>query len=182
MLNQSGLVTQSVVLAKQDSSGNKRLVGYAVSPQGFDKQALQNYLSTKLPDYMVPAIWVELKSIPLTANGKIDRRALPDAELGDMITEYVAPRNETETKLAAIWQELLGLERVGVNDNFFELGGHSLLAMRVVSYIERDLSVTIPIHMLFRFTSISDLSKYIEIQNDDNFQERNAGTFKLLDV
>jgi len=77
---------------------------------------------------------------------------------------------------------LLGVERVGVYDNFFELGGHSLLAMRLVSYIERDLLVTIPIHMLFQFTSISDLSKYLEIQNSGDFQERNTGTFKLLDV
>jgi len=182
VLNQSNLVDQSIVLIKEDIKGNKWLVGYVVSPKGFDKLAVQNYLRTKLPDYMIPVTWVELESIPLTPNGKIDRKALPDTKLANSTTEYVAPRNETEVKLAAIWQTLLGVERVGVYDNFFELGGHSLLAMRVVSYIERDLLVTIPIHMLFKFSSISDLSKYLEIQNNGNFEERNAGTFKLLDV
>ena len=74
------------------------------------------------------------------------------------------------------------MERIGIYDNFFELGGHSLLAMRAVSYIERDLSVSIPIHMLFQFTSINDLSKYLEIQTNGNFKERNITTFKVLDV
>src|SRR6185437_4365883 len=82
ILNQSGLVTQSVVLAKEDSNGTKRLVGYVVSNQKeFDKQAIQKYLSAKLPDYMVPALWVELAAIPLTPNGKTDKKALPDPEI-----------------------------------------------------------------------------------------------------
>jgi len=101
-----------------------------------------------------------------------------------MSATYVAPRNATEIKLAEIWKELLGLERVGIYDNFFELGGHSLLAMRVVSAIRMELSVTIPIHMLFQFTSISDLSKYIELetQSNNNLEEVNSGTFKVMDI
>jgi amino acid adenylation domain-containing protein len=163
VLNDSEQVSQVVVLAKGDSD-NKRLVGYVV-PQGmFDKQVLQNYLSTKLPEYMVPALWVELERLPLTPNGKIDRKALPDPELVDRSTAYVAPRNETEAKLAEIWRELLGVERVGIYDNFFELGGQSLLAMRAVSLIRKKLLVSIPIQMLFRFASISDLSKYLELE------------------
>ena len=120
--------------------------------------------------------------MPLTPNGKLDRKALPDPDMTDITTEYVAPRNETEKQLATIWQELLRVERVGIYDNFFELGGHSLLAMRLVSYIERDLSVSIPINILFQFTSISDLSKYLEIQTIDDLQERNTDRFKVIDV
>ena len=131
---------------------------------------------------MVPALWVEQQSIPLTPNGKFDRKALSDPGSLDIVKSYIGPRNATETALAQIWQELLGLERVGIYDDFFELGGHSLLAMRVVSYIERDLSVSIPINMLFQFTTISDLSKYLEIQAIGNLQERNTDIFKVLDV
>jgi amino acid adenylation domain-containing protein len=184
VLNQHSGIQQAVVLAKEDKQGTKRLAGYVVAEGEFDKQAIQAYLSTKLPDYMVPALWVELESIPLTPNGKIDRKALPDPDLQSIITEYVAPRNATEQALANIWQELLGLERIGIHDNFFELGGHSLLAMRVVSYIERELSVSIPIQMLFQFTSISDLSKYLEfeIQTIDNLKERNSDEFDEVDL
>jgi acyl carrier protein len=184
VLNQSGLIAQSVVLAKEDGNGNKRLVGYVVTEEKFEKQTIQNYLGTKLPDYMVPAIWVELENIPLTPNGKIDRKALPDPEITDLKTEYVAPRNEIEVKLAAIWQELLKTERAGIYDNFFEVGGHSLLAMRVVSAIARDLSVSIPINILFQFSSISGLSKYIEfeINANDNSIERNTDEFDVVNI
>jgi len=164
VLNQSGLVQQGLVLAKEDGSGNKRLVGYIVPQSTFDKQAVQRYLSTKLPEYMVPAIWVELDSIPLTPNGKIDRKALPDPEITNIITEYVAPRNETEAKLTAIWQELLGIEQAGIYDNFFELGGHSLLAMRVVSAIRRELNVELNIRDLFAHSTVALLSAHINSQ------------------
>ena len=107
VIMQSDLVRQAVVLAKKDKSGNSRLVGYVVAQGTFDKQAVQSYLGSKLPEYMVPALWVELESIPLTPNGKIDRKALPDPELTDIATEYVAPRNGTEQALTEIWQELL---------------------------------------------------------------------------
>ena len=89
---------------------------------------------------MVPALWVELESLPLTQNGKIDKKALPDPDASELLSnEYVAPRNETERIIAEIWKELLQVDRVGIHDNFFELGGHSLLAMRVISSIRREL-------------------------------------------
>ena len=182
VLGQSEQVSQAIVAVRADKQGNKQLVGYVVPEGEYDRNNIQAYLKQQLPDYMIPAHLVAMESFPLTANGKIDRKALPDPELPDMAVEYVAPRNETEQALARIWQELLGIERVGVYDNFFELGGHSLLAMRVVSYIERDLSVTIPINMLFQFASIGDLSKYLEIQNIGDLQERNADIFKVIDV
>jgi len=183
VLSQNENISQAVVLAKEDKQDTKRLIGYVVCEKEFDKQAIQGYLSTKLPDYMVPAIWVQIESIPLTPNGKIDRKALPDPEMTDIKTEYVAPRNEIEAKLAVIWQDLLQTERAGIYDNFFEVGGHSLLAMRVVSAIERDLSVSIPINILFQFSSISDLAKYIEFESksNDNLTE-NSDEFDVVNI
>ena len=128
---------------------------------------------------MVPVLWVELESLPLTPNGKIDRKALPDPEITNITAEYAAPRNEPNNQTNRIaGQELLGVERIGIYDNFFELGGHSLLVMRAVSLIRRELLITIPVHMLFQFASISELSKYlkgkyklIKLQQEKNTEE-----------
>src|SRR5258708_2550584 len=128
ILEESELVSQAVVIARTDKQGNNQLVGYVVPNGTFDRQELHNYLKAQLPDYMVPAHIIELTHLPLTANGKIDRKALPDPENTQQEGGYAAPTNETEAKLAAIWQDLLGLECVGINDNFFEICGHSLLA------------------------------------------------------
>ncbi|WP_147206425.1 non-ribosomal peptide synthetase, partial [Segetibacter aerophilus] len=122
ILQQSGLVSKGVVLAREDSNGHKRLVGYVVSSETkFDKQAMMTYLHKHLPEYMVPALWVELESMPVTPNGKVDKRALPEPDASELSgKEYVAPQTETEKKLATIWQQLLGVEKVGIHDNFFE--------------------------------------------------------------
>ena len=166
VLNQNETISQGVVLAKEDKQGTKRLVGYVVSSQtAFDKQAIQAWLNTKLPEYMVPAIWVELDSLPLTSNGKVDKKALPDPELTDLSAEYVAPRNETEQALADIWQELLHIEQIGINNNFFELGGHSLLAMRVVSAVRKELDVELTIKNLFVHPTIAGLGTFLDEQH-----------------
>ncbi|MDC1162581.1 AMP-binding protein, partial [Tenacibaculum sp.] len=130
-------IKKSCVLAKEDTSGNKRLVGYVVVDKTFDKDVIQQKLKARLPDYMVPMLWVEIATIPLTASGKLDRKALPDVD-GTVLsnTEYVAPRNETEEELVTIWQEILGLTKIGVYDNFFELGGHSLLVIQLISRLQ----------------------------------------------
>ncbi|WP_430909775.1 phosphopantetheine-binding protein, partial [Maribacter sp. 2-571] len=130
------------VSAHADGNGNKRLVGYVVIDGDFDKVALQEGLKDSLPEYMVPQLWVSLDALPLTVNGKVDRKALPLPELSEQSTvEYVAPRNDVEQQLVAIWQELLGVEKVGVYDDFFELGGHSLLATRFVSMVRTRMEV-----------------------------------------
>ena len=119
VLEQSGLVRQSVVLAKTDNQGNKRLVGYVVPEGVLDKKEIQEHLRIHLPEYMIPALWVSLEEIPLTVNGKVNRKALPDPDVSELSSkEYIAPRNETEKKLAGIWQDLLGIEQVGIADNF----------------------------------------------------------------
>ena len=104
VLMQSGLVSQAIVLAKEDKQGSKRLVGYIVLEEAIDNQAVVAYLHGKLPGYMVPALWVELKSFPLTPNGKIDKKALPEPDAsGAKDNKYSAPQNELETKLAEVW-------------------------------------------------------------------------------
>ncbi len=166
VLQQSEGVSQAVVMAKADSNGSKRLVGYVVIEGLFNKEAIITDLRSRLPEYMVPAVWLELENLPLTPNGKIDRKALPDPEVDELSgNEYVAPRNEAEEKLVAIWQELLKVEKVGVYDNFFELGGHSLLAMRVISAIRKQLNVELTIKDLFTHPNIASLSSQLNDQS-----------------
>ncbi|MGY0035030.1 non-ribosomal peptide synthetase [Pedobacter sp. NJ-S-72] len=131
VLNQHPEVQQSVVVAKSDEQGIKRLVGYIVADLNADREDVLSYLREQLPEYMIPVL-VRLDQLPLTANGKTDKKALPEPD-GDLLSNqiYVAPRNDTEQKLAHIWQELLQLKQVGIYDDFFDLGGHSLLIMRV---------------------------------------------------
>ncbi|HKH61041.1 MAG TPA: amino acid adenylation domain-containing protein [Flavitalea sp.] len=167
VLQQSNLVSQSVIVVKKDQAGNKRLVGYVVPQTGFNTEAITNYLRSRLPDYMVPNVWVELNSMPLTSNGKVDKKVLPDSDASELVSnKYLAPRNEIETSLIDIWKKLLRVEQVGVKDNFFELGGHSLLGMRLLSVIRKEFGVNIPLVEVFDTTvevlaqKISDLQRF----------------------
>ncbi|MEO6549687.1 MAG: amino acid adenylation domain-containing protein [Ferruginibacter sp.] len=157
-------VSQCAVLAKEDSNGNNRLVGYIVPEGPFDREAIINYLKEKLPAYMVPSLWVPLDELPLTASGKIDRKALPSPDAQVSTGKYIAARTAAERKLVKIWQEILKVDLVGVEDNFFELGGHSLLAMRVVSMVRKEMEVELAIKHLFAFPSIAVLAQHIESQ------------------
>ncbi|WP_408030540.1 amino acid adenylation domain-containing protein, partial [Tenacibaculum xiamenense] len=131
-------ISQCCVLAKEAADDSKRLVGYVVSEEAFDKEGIQIELKESLPDYMIPSIWVEMDEMPLTASGKLDRRALPEPNTSDFSTQgYVAPRNETEAQLVAVWQDILGVEKIGIYDNFFELGGHSLLIVQLISRLQK---------------------------------------------
>ncbi|HEX2094621.1 MAG TPA: amino acid adenylation domain-containing protein, partial [Longimicrobiaceae bacterium] len=140
-----------------------RLAAYVV-PRGPapEPAELREHLRRSLPDPVVPSTFATLEALPLTPSGKLDRRALPRPEAGRGGTraEYVAPRNEVEAALAGIWAEVLGLapERVGVRDGFFELGGHSLLAVRVASWVQRELGVTLPLHALFQSPTVESLA------------------------
>ncbi|MDF0605131.1 amino acid adenylation domain-containing protein, partial [Neisseriaceae bacterium TC5R-5] len=130
-------VREAVVMAREDVAGDKRLVAYLVLNEGvtLEPADLRSHLSTQLAEHMLPSAFMTLNALPLTPNGKLDRKALPAPDGSALVTrEYEAPQGELEVQLAEIWQDLLGVERVGRHDNFFELGGHSLL---IVSLIER---------------------------------------------
>src|SRR5262249_16049176 len=130
-------VRQALVMARQDTPGDQRLVAYVVAQEGIELEAaaLRSQLSKTLAEYMMPSAFVRVEALPLTPNGKLDRRALPAPDLSSVVRrEYEESQGEIEVMMAQIWQELLGVERVGRHDQFFELGGHSLL---VIAMIER---------------------------------------------
>ncbi|PBP69979.1 non-ribosomal peptide synthetase, partial [Pseudomonas syringae] len=152
-LKQIADIRDAVVIAQEDTPGEKRLTAYYTmqeAAQAMTAQTLRAALQARLPEYMVPAAYVKVSEWPLTPNGKLDRRALPAP--GDdayASRDYEAPAGEVERALAEIWQELLGVDRAGRNDHFFELGGHSLLAMRLISLVRQRLSVELELAALF---------------------------------
>lgn len=158
-------IKQCVVSTLTTAAGSTVLSAYYVSEDAttLSHNELRNRLKQTLPDYMVPVVYTRIDEVPLTPNGKVNRKALPEPELSQQrSSEYVAPRNDTELQLAMIWSEVLGIERIGTRDNFFELGGHSLLATQLVARIRESLFVDIPLRTLFDEATIESLSRYIE--------------------
>ncbi|HEV7509115.1 MAG TPA: amino acid adenylation domain-containing protein [Thermoanaerobaculia bacterium] len=157
-------VREAAVVAREDRPGDVRLVGYVSLAAGPDPspQALAAFLAERLPGYMVPAAWVLLDRLPLTANGKVDRAALPAPEEHGEGGAYVAPRSPVEEVLAGIWEEVLELQRVGVEDDFFALGGHSLVAAQVTSRVLKAFSVDLPLRFLFEHPTVAALAAEVE--------------------
>lgn len=159
-------VDQAVVVAREDSSGDQRLVAYVVPSEGQTPSTgeLRDYLKERLPQYMTPSLFVMLEELPLTPNGKIDRKALPEPSISvDADRSFVGARNAVEVELASIWQDVLKSESVGAFDDFFDLGGHSLLAVRVFAQIKKRFGVNLPLQTLFHASTIAALAE--EIQN-----------------
>ncbi|RKI51412.1 amino acid adenylation domain-containing protein, partial [Corallococcus sp. AB049A] len=159
LLKQEG-VAEAVAVVR-DVGGDKRLVAYIVAKPGrnIDPKGVESELRKQLPEYMVPSATGVLDALPLTANGKVDRKALADLDAHEAGTAYEAPRTEAEAKLAAIWAEVLRVPRVGVKDNFFSLGGHSLLATQVVSRIRTELGVELSLRALFEAPVLETLAE-----------------------
>ena len=159
---QTGQVDHAVVLAREGNDGNKRLVGYVIPGSDYDKEVMLTLLKKVLPEYMIPAHWVELVSFPMLPNGKVDRKALPDPDGGESLKDqYAAPTTDTEATLALIWQDILEVDQVGINDDFFELGGHSLLAVRLVSAIRKEFTIEMPIGDIFDYPTVKLLAAQI---------------------
>ncbi|MEV4434132.1 amino acid adenylation domain-containing protein [Streptomyces sp. NPDC049585] len=150
-------VGQAAVVVREDRPGDKRLVGYVVLTEPVETGELKEYLGGELPDYMVPSALMALDALPLTANGKVDRRALPAPEYGGA-AERRAPRDERESALAALYAEVLGVADVGIDDSFFDLGGHSLLATRLVNRIRTAFGVEVPVRTVFEASSVAALA------------------------
>jgi amino acid adenylation domain-containing protein/non-ribosomal peptide synthase protein (TIGR01720 family) len=152
-------IRESVVVVRDE-----QLVGYVVAAEGatVDVNELREYLGEYLPGYMIPGVIVELAELPLTANGKVDRKALPEPGAMESGEEYVGPRTAVEELVAGIWSEVLGVERIGVHDNFFELGGHSLIATQVISRVRETFKVELTLRSLFEAPTLGQFSCVIE--------------------
>ena len=165
-------VHQAVVLAREDTPGDKRLVAYYIVEPDADEtgaEALRQHLSAALPEYMVPAAYVRLDALPLTANGKLDRRALPAPDAAAYAArEYEAPAGEIEIRLARIWADVLKLERVGRHDDFFKLGGHSLLAVTMISRM-RQAGLQVDVRALFATPTLAAVAA--AVGNNDGVVE-----------
>ncbi len=159
VLNQHEGVRTSVVRLLQDQHGHDVLVAYYVSRHELESADLRATLAEEIPEETLPNVFVHLRKLPLNLNGKVNVEALPSlAEVRERMEKaFVPPRNESETQLAEIWKEVLGVPRVGINDNFFELGGHSLLATRVISRMRQRFSVEVPLRALFEVPSVAGL-------------------------
>ncbi len=163
-LNGHPAIRESVVIAQDSGTGDKRLVAYfvprATAPNITE---MREYLGKKLPDYMVPAVFVSLPSLPLTTNGKVDRRALPspDGARPELRSQFVAPQTPPEKVLAKIWEDVLELERVGINDNFFELGGDSIRSITILSRA-REQGLHLTVEQIFRQPTIAQLARCAE--------------------
>jgi amino acid adenylation domain-containing protein/non-ribosomal peptide synthase protein (TIGR01720 family) len=172
-LSQHPAVKENVVIAREETSTEKRLIAYIVpTSHAVSDHDFRNFLKVKLPEYMIPASFVILKSLPLTANGKLDRNALPaPEEVVSRETSFIAPRTPVEEVLAGIWTQLLGVKQVSIDDNFFELGGHSLLATQVISRIRTTFNVEISLPQLFESANLAALAAQIEIAMRGEQQE-----------
>jgi tyrocidine synthetase-3 len=171
-------IREAIVIARdgeeksaEDEKGEPYLCAYFVSDRELRVSQLREYLLQHLPDYMIPLFFVQLEEMPLTSNGKVDRKALPEPGLNPE-QEYAAPRNKTEEKLVKIWSQVLVIEKelIGIDTNFFELGGHSLKQVVLISKIHKELNVKIPLAEIFKTPSIRGLSTYIK----DAVQEQHA--------
>ena len=169
MLGQHPMVQSSVAVVREDTPGDKRLVAYVVGREkSFDGAEIRKYLKQRLPEYMVPSAFILLDALPLTPNGKIDRSALPAPDQGrpDLGSVYQAPRTPMEETLAAIWSEVLKLDRVGIRDNFFELGGHSLMATQIISRVRGCLSIELPLRTMFESSTVEQMAETIMEQRE----------------
>ena len=167
-LNQCAGVSDCLIMKREDQPDQQRLVAYMIAESGtIDEQALKQQLLLNLADYMVPSIFVLVEQWPLTANGKIDKNALPAPGIVLSVDEYRAPVTVTAQKLAVIWAKLLKLDvkRISATASFFDLGGHSLLAVQLVSHIRRELSVEVALQDLFGCARLADMAELIEHQN-----------------
>jgi amino acid adenylation domain-containing protein/FkbH-like protein len=177
-------VAEAVVMMREDGMGDRRLVAYVTArgerPPAVDE--LRSDLKRALPEYMIPSAFVILDQLPLTPTGKLDRRALPAPSLAAYANrEYVAPSGATEETLAAIWKDLLRVERVGREDNFFELGGHSLLAMQVTAHVQGELGLEVPVRSLFECPTLAAFAARVEELRDAALIEKLAHADDLLE-
>ena len=159
-------IREAVVDVHEDAAADRLLAGYIVGRRtGAPTRAeLKAHLKRHLPDYMIPAVFVRLDALPMASSGKVDRKSLPPAVAAprEPFDDYAGPRTTTESELAGMWAEVLGMERVGIHDNFFDLGGHSLKATQLVSRIRAAFSVELSLRSLFDAPTVAGVATLVE--------------------
>ncbi len=173
LLLQSDSVSEAVVMLREDTPNDKRLVAYIKTHAGsnMDQEQLKTLLANDLPEFMVPSIFIELKTFPLTPNNKIDRLSLPVPEQVQQSVSkvnFVKPENELQEKIVATWQAALNIEKIGLDDNFFDIGGHSLLVVEVLAGLREYIDQPIKMTDMFRFPTIRQFSNYLSTEGESN--------------
>jgi aryl carrier-like protein len=181
VLNGHESVREVVVIARQEEAGDQRLIAYVSLREELSVDELRGYMKARLPEYMVPAAFVMLDQLPLTTNGKINRKALPDpGQVRPHLDQpYVAPRTPVEEILAAVWASVLKVEQVGVHDNYFALGGDSIRSVQVLA-LARERGLEITLQELFRHQSISALASGIKLKEIDSLPSTRVEPFGLI--
>ncbi|WP_317259576.1 MULTISPECIES: alpha/beta fold hydrolase [Streptomyces] len=173
-------VGQVAVIAREDRAGDRRLVAYVVSDDALEVSQLRTFLADRLPDYMVPAVFVGLEALPITVNGKLDRSALPVPDFAGAAMAGRGPQTPTEERLCALFAEVLGLEEVGAEASFFELGGDSILVMKLIAQIRAVLGAEVSIRAMFTAPTVADVARLLDSTDDDTARTDSGDTGLLL--
>ncbi|MEM9922097.1 MAG: amino acid adenylation domain-containing protein, partial [Bacteroidota bacterium] len=156
-------IQEAIVMAKEGLSGSKELVAYVLVKEDLNKEQVYEHLRNQLPDYMVPAMIIDLKEFPMTSNGKVNRKALPEPDLTELMAQkFVAPRTDVERQLVEIWQKVLGHERIGIHDNFFQIGGDSIVSIRLIGKINKAFGCSFKIGQLYERSNIAAQAEWLE--------------------
>ncbi|HEY8894691.1 MAG TPA: phosphopantetheine-binding protein, partial [Niastella sp.] len=184
VLQQHPAITAAAVVAIEKENNEKELVAYIVTDQLLPVSTIRLYLNERLPVYMIPGYYVPLQALPLTTNGKVDRKQLLDPKLLDnkLRTEYVAPRNETEKKLVLLWQELLEQETIGFRDNFFDLGGNSIKAANLIGRTKTGFGVQLSFRNIFKEPTIENLAADIDFILDQQQLKKNRDKLVRIEI
>ena len=165
-------IQDAVVIVREDSQDDKRIVAYFIADEAIDAAELHSHVANHLPYYMIPSFFMEMAAFPLTPNGKIDRKVLPVPDYGiGGRQEYVAPRNETEERVAQIWADVLQAEQIGVHDSFFDLGGHSLLITRVINRIANEFGSRLSLMIFFDTPTVAAIAEHLESESTEVMPE-----------
>ncbi|MCW1242733.1 amino acid adenylation domain-containing protein, partial [Bacillus pretiosus] len=164
-------IKEAAVVVQENKEDEKYICAYVVSDKKLGDLKLREYLRGSLPEYMIPSYFVQVEEMPLTSNGKLNRKALPEQKVNEISNEYEAPRSNVEKILVEVWSEVLGLEKVGINDNFFEVGGHSLKATVLLSKIHKALNKDMTLNEIFSLPTIKEQSKYLEEKEENVYSK-----------
>ncbi|MBU3090545.1 amino acid adenylation domain-containing protein [Clostridium sp. CF011] len=174
-------INDSVVTIKKDKLGTNNLIAYYVSEKSLDIEKLRGFLSTFLPQYMIPAYIIKIEKVPITSSGKTDIKALPNSDSQVSTNEYVAPKNECQEKIANVWSQVLGLDKIGINDNYFVSGGDSIKAIQIYSRLNA-LGIQFEIKDLFKYPTIEKISERVKFNIETYSQDEVYGNVKLTAI